>query len=61
MRPFLLSENDCVVFDLDDTLYKEISFVKSGIKHCLEFAELSASDQNVYNLLRDTDWISSLI
>lgn len=28
------SMNDaCIVFDLDDTLYKEIDFLKSGYKH----------------------------
>ena len=59
--PFLLSKNDCVVFDLDDTLYKEISFVKSGIKHCLEFANLSASDEEVLNLLEKSDWINYVV
>lgn len=59
--PFLLSKHDCVVFDLDDTLYKEQSFVKSGIKHCLEFAKLSASDEEVLNLLEELDWINYVV
>lgn len=44
-----------VVFDLDDTLYKEIDFVKSGFKHIASLvSNVNAPEEEVYQLLLDT-------
>ena len=37
-------KNLCVVFDLDDTLYNEIDFIKSGYSHIKNYLN------NIYNL-----------
>lgn len=39
----LITANTVVVFDLDDTLYKEIDFVDSGFRFVLESLELPAA------------------
>ena len=44
-----------VVFDLDDTLYKEIDFVKSGFKHIASLvSNVNAPEKEVYQLMLNT-------
>lgn len=42
----------CIVFDLDDTLYKEIEFLKSGYKYIVNKLPLMEKDQIYENMLQ---------
>lgn len=41
----------CVVFDLDDTLYKEIDFVKSGYAHVDNYLQFNSDFSSAYEIL----------
>ena len=44
-----------VVFDLDDTLYKEIDYVKSGFRHIASLmSNVNVSEEEVYQMMQDT-------
>lgn len=42
----------CIVFDLDDTLYKEIEFLKSGFRFIVEKLQLTQRELIYENMLR---------
>lgn len=47
----LYMSKKCIVFDLDDTLYKEIEFVKSGYSYIASQLESFSTRENIYNQL----------
>lgn len=51
----MIPKHKVVVFDLDDTLYKEIDYVKSGFRHIASLvSNVNAPEDEVYRLLLDT-------
>lgn len=47
----MMYDNVCVVFDLDDTLYKEIDYLKSAYLEISSFLEQTTSLKSVYRLM----------
>jgi putative hydrolase of the HAD superfamily len=51
----MMQRHKVVVFDLDDTLYKEIDYVKSGFRHiALLVSNVNAPEEDVYQLMINT-------
>ena len=50
----IIHENRVVVFDLDDTLYKEVEFLKSAYKEIAHSIHINDTAQNVYDFLWET-------
>ena len=44
-------KNKLIVFDIDDTLYNEIDYVKSGYKEVSKYIEKKYNKKNVYKML----------
>ena len=50
-----MQKRKVVVFDLDDTLYKEVDYVKSGFRHIASLvSNVNAPEEEVYQLMLDT-------
>lgn len=50
-----MQKHKVVVFDLDDTLYKEIDYLKSGFRHIASLvSNVNAPEEEVYLLMLDT-------
>ena len=48
----MMQKHKVVVFDLDDTLYKEIDYVKSGFRHIASLvSNVNAPEEEVYQLM----------
>ena len=46
----MIDNNICVIFDLDDTLYKEIDYLKSAYREIASLVEQTTSLKYIYRI-----------